>query len=204
MNTAKIIDLPVQQPYTPNGAWPFKIDHVENWAFQNGVFTKKECEELIELGNKKLIKAHVIGGDQSVRDSQVAWLYASDGLEWAFRRLTDVSTSLNDQFFKFDLFGFCEGLQFTRYDAPAGKYDAHIDKIFNGVVRKLSFSVQLSDPDNYEGGDLALHLGAEATKVPKEQGKLVAFPSYALHSVQPVTKGTRYSLVAWIAGPPFK
>jgi PKHD-type hydroxylase len=40
--------------------------------------------------------------------------------------------------------------------------------------------------------------------LPKEQGKLIAFPSYTLHEVKPVTKGERYSLVAWITGPQFK
>ena len=40
--------------------------------------------------------------------------------------------------------------------------------------------------------------------LPKEQGKLILFPSYVLHEVKPVTKGERYSLVAWITGPQFK
>jgi PKHD-type hydroxylase len=80
----------------------------------------------------------------------------------------------------------------------------HIDKIFNSTVRKLSLTIQLSSPEDYEGGELALKFGAKANLMPKDLGKMVVFPSYVLHEVRPVTKGTRYSLVAWVTGKPFK
>jgi PKHD-type hydroxylase len=97
-----------------------------------------------------------------------------------------------------------EGFQFTRYDAPNGYYGMHIDKIMNYVVRKLSLTIQLSSPEDYEGGELALQFDKDPKIMPKELGKMVVFPSYTLHEVRPVTKGTRYSLVAWVAGKPFK
>jgi predicted 2-oxoglutarate/Fe(II)-dependent dioxygenase YbiX len=56
----------------------------------------------------------------------------------------------------------------------------------------------------YKGGDFILYEGEKLTLLPKEHGKLIAFPSYTLHEVKPVTKGERYSLVAWITGPQFK
>lgn len=204
MNTAKIIEMPASPTPVPNAAWGFYTDPVENWAYFNGVFSKKECESIIEIGNRKLTKGVVFGEDQSVRDSHIAWLYASDGMEWAYRRLTDIVLDLNSQFFKFELSGFVEGFQFTRYDAPGGKYDMHIDKIYKGNIRKLSITVQLSDPADYEGGELVIQNGTKPDPMTKEQGRLIAFPSYTLHGVQPVTKGTRYSLVAWITGPAFK
>ena len=49
--------------------------------------------------------------------------------------------------FHFELTGLFEGLQFTRYEAPSGKYDKHVDRTFNSLIRKLSFTVQLSDRD---------------------------------------------------------
>ena len=79
-----------------------------------------------------------------------------------------------------------------------------IDKCKDRIIRKLSLSIQLSDPSSYEGGELVLYVGEEGITVPKEQGKLIAFPSFTLHEVKPVTKGERYSLVAWITGPQFK
>ena len=187
-----------------SAAWSLYIDTTENWAYQNNVFTKEECQTIIKIGNEKLGRATVIGNDQSVRDSQVAWLSPTGETEFAFQRLTESIININEKYFKFDLSGFNEGFQFTRYDAPSGYYGRHIDKIYNGAIRKLSVTIQLSEPSEYEGGELCLHYADKPEVIPKEQAKLIAFPSYALHEVTPVTKGTRYSLVAWITGKPFK
>ena len=62
-------------------------------------------------------------------------------------------------------------------------------------------SIQLSDSDDYEGGDLELMFREEPVKLDRTRGTLVAFPSFMLHRVTPVTRGTRWSLVAWITGP---
>jgi len=190
---------------TQNAAWPFLLDKQENWAYMDNVFTKEECEKIIEIGNRSVLhKANVINNKPDIRDSTVAWLYAVDDMDWAFRRVTDVVMDLNSRYFRFDLFGFTEGFQFTRYDAPQGRYQAHIDKSLYSVIRKLSLTIQLSAPEDYEGGELALRFDDEPVIPTKEQGKLIAFPSYTLHEVKPVTKGTRYSLVAWVTGAPFK
>ena len=169
----------------------------------NNLFTPEECAQIIDIGNTKLIEATVAGENNGVRESQIAWLYPSD-IEFAFRKVTDGVLHLNSQFFNFDLFGLAEGFQFTRYDAPTGHYGMHIDKALNGTVRKLSLTIQLSSPEDYEGGELALQFDRKADVMSKELGKMLVFPSYVLHEVRPVTKGTRYSLVAWITGKPFK
>jgi PKHD-type hydroxylase len=130
--------------------------------------------------------------------------YPSDDLDWAYRRLTDIITNLNERFFKFDLFGATEGFQFTKYTAPGGKYGKHIDSSPGSLIRKLSFTLQLSNPEDYKGGELCLYLGEKAEVMKKEQGFVALFPSYVLHEVKPVTQGTRYSLVSWITGKPFK
>ena len=64
--------------------------------------------------------------------------------------------------------------------------------------------VQLTDPEEYEGGELELCLGGEPFVVPKEQGTLITFPSYNLHRVRPTIEGTRHSLVGWVTGRPFR
>jgi PKHD-type hydroxylase len=183
--------------------WQFYRDEVQNWVYVNNLFTPEECAQIITIGNTKLEKAKTFNSFEGDRESQIAWLYDTD-IEFAFRRVSDVILNINNQFFNFDLFGMAENFQFTRYDAPTGQYGLHIDKTLNGPVRKLSLTIQLSLPEDYEGGELALQLSKETDLMSKELGKMIVFPSYVLHEVRPVTKGTRYSLVAWITGKPFK
>jgi PKHD-type hydroxylase len=144
-----------------------------------------------------------VGSIPNYRNSKLCWLYSHDDLHWAFERITGIVVDLNQRFFNFDLFGLNEGLQFTNYKAPGGDYKKHIDRAVNFPVRKLSLSVQLTDPKKYEGGDLILHDSTNKA-MKKEQGTLILFPSYILHEVTPVTKGERNSLVTWVTGKQFK
>ena len=65
-------------------------------------------------------------------------------------------------------------------------------------------SIQLTDPKNYEGGELILYNNEKGDIVNKEQGTLILFPSFILHEVTPITKGERNSLVSWVTGNNFK
>ena len=197
----------VQKIQQPSTVWPFQLDYVEDWAYFQGAFSPEDCQKIIDIGNSRLVENARIHGNQvntKIRDSKTAWIMPNDDSDWVFRRVTDIIVELNSKYFKFDLFGFIEGFQFTRYDAPGGKYEQHIDRGLNTWIRKLSFTLQLSDPKDYKGGELELYFGEEPTKASKERGFITVFPSYVLHKVTPVTKGTRYSLVAWITGPSFK
>ena len=76
-----------------------------------------------------------------------------------------------------------------------------------GTVRKISVSAILND--GYEGGELMFRFLDQKSNVKEvtispELGDVVIFPSYLDHKVAPVTKGIRYSVVAWYGGPPFK
>ena len=76
-----------------------------------------------------------------------------------------------------------------------------------GTVRKISVSAILND--DYEGGELLFSTiekdaTVKITNIKARKGDLVIFPSFIEHKVAPVTKGTRYSIVAWYGGPPFK
>jgi PKHD-type hydroxylase len=80
-----------------------------------------------------------------------------------------------------------------------------------GKIRKLSVTVSLSDPADYRGGNLRFDLGPHLKekryhlcKEIRPQGSIIVFPSHLYHCVTPVTTGTRYSLVAWNVGAPFK
>ena len=103
-----------------------------------------------------------------------------------------------------------EDVQITRYVAPDGHFDFHIDG--NGharendddSVRKLSMTCLLSDPSEFEGGVFEMTSGKTGTfNIDLEKGDIVIFPSYKLHRVSPVTKGVRHSMVAWGHGRAF-
>jgi len=187
-----------------NTSWNFKLDKVHLYSYWKDAFTKEECEKIIKIAKKKgLVKGETYS-KLDVRKSQVSWLYPSDDMEWAFRRVTDIVLDLNERFFQFDIFGLNEGFQFTNYKAPGDKYGKHVDRSLNQIVRKLSISIQLTDPKEYEGGELYIYDNEEGSTIDNKQGTLIMFPSYVIHQVMPVTKGERNSLVTWVTGNQFK
>ena len=189
--------------------WSFNKDFVNDWGIVPNVFSKYDCDRIVQYGEELGINPGTVGHnslDTDIRDSRVSWIGPIDGqTDWIFRRMQDAFQEANKTMFNFDIWGFMEAFQFTRYDAPAGKYNQHIDRRDGSeFIRKLSGSVLLTDPDEFEGGDLTITTGDQPTKMEKRQGALVVFPSFVLHAVHPVTKGTRHSLVAWASGKPFR
>lgn len=190
--------------------WKFDCDKVNRYAYIKSAFTKQECAAIIDLYGKgnltesSIYKNGVSSLDSKVRDSSIMFFGPDAQNRWIYEKLSSISQYLNNEFFKFDVSGFEEGLQFTRYTAPGGNYNYHVDKIFNGPIRKLSVVVQLSESSDYEGGDFQFLDGVEPDNLIRDIGSVLAFPSYSLHRVSAVTKGTRHSLVGWISGPNFK
>lgn len=179
----------------------------EQWCWNTNVFTDEQIENIIVLGKRLGTKRAETGGEGEnclhVRRSFVSWIAPNSETSWIFQILTSVAMSNNQQYWNFDLEKI-EKLQFTHYlSTESGTYHAHTDPL-NWTMphnRKLSMSLQLSDPKDYEGGELKLHTSANPTIISKQKGMMVFFPSHTLHEVTPVTKGERYSLVAWFHGP---
>ena len=187
-----------------NSSWNFETDKVNFYAYWNNAFSKEECQTIINIAKDKGLTKGKTREESDVRDSKISWLYSVDKIDWVFRRVTDITLNLNERFFNFDLFGINEGFQFTNYEAPSGKYGKHVDRGLNIPVRKLSISIQLTNPEEYEGGELYLYQDEKEVVMEKTQGTLIIFPSYVLHEVMPVTKGERNSLVTWVTGKQFK
>jgi PKHD-type hydroxylase len=202
----KVKDIKFAQK--PNASWAFEVEKLNAWAYWDEAFTPEECKKIIDYAEQFEKKdAGVSNKDElnfEIRESKVVWITPDPKINWVYKRLTDIITRLNEDYFRFDLFGFTEGFQFTEYNAPSGHYGKHVDNIYNGTVRKLSFVLQLSDPKYYKGGELQIYLGEKPEVMKKEQGTVVAFPSPTLHEVTPIIEGRRYSLVGWITGKPFK
>jgi PKHD-type hydroxylase len=186
----------------------FEKDRVENWMFAENFFNDAECQKVIKYGNsleKKEAKTHdeKYNRENNIRKSKVAWIDYNENSAWIFEKINHAIGILNEKCFHFDLTGI-ESLQFAEYNAPDDHFATHIDKEVNTPVIKLSLSIQLSAPEDYEGGELEVLLNDEGEKMPKTQGTIIAFPSYVMHRVRPITKGKRYSLVVWVTGPNFK
>ena len=138
------------------------------------------------------------------RDSKIAWM----NYPWLYNLFIPYVTNANNNAgwnFQFDE---SESCQFSVYE-PGQFYDWHADSkeepYKNGKVRKLSVTVSLSDPKDYDGGVLEFNLGGKTiTQGSKAKGAISVFPSYLLHRVSPVTRGTRKSLVLWVGGNQFR
>ncbi len=131
----------------------------------------------------------------------VRTLYPDPETIWIFDKLETAVENVMDHF-RFDVVGFYEGAQLYRYPT-SGFLNAHMD-IGKGHMsaRKLGITVQLSEADSYEGGELEFIDSAETA--PRELGTIVIFPTYMMHRVRPVTRGERFSLVSWVHGPAFR
>jgi len=203
------------------------------WYFESAL-TPKFCDEIIAYansqkevmartggyGNKKLNKEEV-KNLQRKRKSDLVWLNDT----WIYKELHPYVHEANRAAgWNFD-WDRSESCQFTKYklnqyyDWHCDSWDKPYDKPDtpeHGKIRKLSMTCQLTDGSEYEGGELEFdfrnydpHMREEAKhlKQAKEilsKGSIIVFPSFLWHRVKPVTKGTRYSLVVWNLGYPFK
>jgi PKHD-type hydroxylase len=175
------------------------------------------CETLEKIDGTTIGKGGVQDSSNEARVSTIAWANPTQDNQWIFDRFLWVADRLNERFYEFNLNGF-ESFQYTVYNANKknpGKYDYHMDTIM-GLdkpiemleTRKLSMSLILSDPNDYEGGEFYIQTGSpdqdKLLKMEQVKGRCLAFPSFMIHGVAPVTKGTRRSIVVWVEGPKFK
>lgn len=189
------------------------------WQLWEGRFSKPTCERIISLARLLPETDAKVGNgeegtgriDSQVRRSKIRWINgATPDFKDLYLDIVDMFHISNRSSFGLDLWQLPE-MQFTEYNAnDEGHYNWHIDTMFqssNLTHRKLSMVIQLSDPNEYEGGQLEIQPWVmeppPADKL-KNQGSVVIFPSLLHHRVTPVTKGTRYSLVAWMEGPKWR
>lgn len=182
---------------------------IEPFAWWEGAFSDQQLDWLQDKAKQAEQAAQVGNGrggavNPNIRRSQVSWLKKDADTAWVFEILAGVAAKLNAQNFRFDLTGFGEPMQLTNYDqSENGMYGWHQD-YGGGISRKLSMAVQLTDPSDYEGGNLQVMTSGQPQNVRKQRGIVAVFPSYVLHQVTPVTQGSRQSLVAWVSGPAFR
>lgn len=181
------------------------VNHFNYYYFTN-VFTEQEIEQIIEVGeSQSKIKATTVGEDASQQESgyrvsDIAWLSNNPKTNWVFDRIADLAIKANSEMWNFDIWDFQDDLQYTTYYGNGGHYDWHADLGVGISNRKLSVVLQLSNSDEYEGGDLQMNTGGSIINVPREKGLICFFPSFVLHRVTPLSSGLRRSLVTWLCG----
>ncbi len=205
-----------------------------DWYYFTNVVDISTCKKLINLGKGTFEAGHVdrqtevsqaerISGkegdpglDVLSRVSDVHWINeqwvyelifpymetANEKAGWNF----DIKAAESPQLTRYTTGGFYywhkdgSGDHLSRYKAPGNTY-------YDGHVRKLSMTILLND--EFEGGSFQFSEMSQAAvtiETPKLEGSgsIIVFPSFKEHRIAPITKGTRYSLVAWFMGPPFK
>jgi len=184
-------------------------DPQQYYWFKDG-FSKKELSKIYkDIDTLPFQEATTFSNksDTSVRSSSVKWIPQNDEWSWLYEKLINFAVIANEELWKFDLVSAPELIQYTEYyDVEGGHYDWHQDiGPGMGSTRKVSITVQLSDADEYEGGDLEFYYGGQSyVDAPRGAGVVVLFPSYLMHRVTKVTKGTRRSFVLWVGGDHYK
>lgn len=167
-----------------------------------GIFSAAECDRIMELGTRAPQFAGRMTYAQHDRiKTRVAWLAVRSETQWLYEKLWRILTSVN-RWYAFALAGMVDELQFTTY-RTGDRIDWHLDTGTGQTsTRKLSLTVQLSDGNDYRGGNLEFAGRADLDDA-RGRGTVIFFPSFLAHRVTPVTSGSRFSLVAWAHGSPF-
>ena len=146
--------------------------------------------------------------NESVRRTYVSWVDLNKESHFIWEKFSRAIAEVNRRYFNFDLTGCYEPIQLGLYKAKEqGHYDWHTDcgTKDTRVPRKLTMALLLSDPEDFEGGELQVKLHSdELINLELKKGRAWFFPSYILHRVTPVTKGIRKSAVLWVGGPQFR
>ena len=173
------------------------------------IFTAKLCKEIIDLSStlKKeqgKIWNKEVGEQERIRQSTISWL-PFNKMQPMYDEVNAFIQKTNRNHFGFGDIQITETAQVSEY--TKGEFyewhtDTRVDMDSEPPVRKLSMTLLLNDPSEFDGGELQI-AGATNTKLMK-QGHATIFASFLQHTVTPVTRGVRRSLVMWFGGEPFK
>ena len=181
------------------------------------VLTPEQCNELISIGqNEPKINAtigtteKIIKLDERYRKSIISWIPFAKAVP-TYQVIRQWMEVTNNNYFGFDTVQLSEQGQYAEYH-KGGFYNWHMDSNVEmasmPTVRKISMTLLLNDPKDFEGGDFEIFCGetldSEKNKYKLKQGHAIFFASFLLHRVMPVIKGNRKSLVMWFGGSPLR
>lgn len=193
--------------------WGSKHRSMADYYWFEEYFSKKEIKEIIKIA-KGYEKVGAVTGSEledkkeeeqnlKVRSSTIRWLPYNEETSWIYEKLHTCITEANEAMWGFNWSGWSEDIQYTEYFASKkGHYDWHQD-VGEATMANRKISITLLLSDEHEGGELEIW-NTGAVNLPKKAGTVVVFPSYMLHRVAPVTKGTRRSVVMWVGGDHYR
>jgi PKHD-type hydroxylase len=187
---------------------------IEHSAYWDGFLSEDDLNYLLYHPNWKSLDIAQVGSPENgevnseIRKTEICWIGLEQENSYLWDKIANVVAEVNRRFFHLDLTGFYEPMQLGLYRAgEQSHYTWHTDNSVDGskVPRKLSMALSLSDPSDYQGGELQIKpYSNEEIVLENKKGRAWFFPSYTLHRVTPVTVGVRKSLVLWVGGPQFK
>jgi PKHD-type hydroxylase len=186
------------------------------WCYFKNKISVDVCEYIIKESLKLPKEEAKIGVSTSslkvdeTRKSRISFIQKNNPLfEGVFDELWKMAIQANSDFFNFHITKL-DYMQFAEYDSSYnGNYKRHHDVFWMNndpkYHRKLSCVIQLTDPNDYDGGDLEIFSDSkiDATEI-RTQGTVIFFPSFMEHQANPVTRGIRYSLTSWFDGPKWR
>jgi len=185
----------------------------KSWIVQTTtpLFTPDQCRQIIESGRSQKPQTAQVGmnkpgggTDTKKRVTTISWLPFKE-MGHMYTDLNNFIQKCNENHFGFGDIRITEQAQFTEYP-EGGFYDWHMDCDVNmqhePPVRKISMTLLLNDPSEFEGGDLELMAPGKFAEL--KQGHAIVFASFLNHRVNKVRRGVRQSLVVWFGGKPFR
>jgi PKHD-type hydroxylase len=197
------------------GIEPRNLPGKDSHAYWDGFLSEEDINQILAVPEWLDVKTAQIGGssgdaqiNKQIRETKISWFVPNQNNVYIWQKISNVVSEINSQFFHFDLTGFYEPAQLGLYTEDSqSHYGWHTDASITDrkTPRKLSMVLMLSDPSEFEGGQLEIKVNNdEPIALEQKRGRAWFFPSYVLHRVTPVTKGTRRTLVLWIGGPEFR
>ncbi len=166
--------------------------HIENFL------TPDKCDEIIKKFNNSLQSGSVLGPYKNVRKSLVRFIEIDDIHKKILDTINNIVLLKNFYVEK------NENIQFTKYEV-GDYFDWHTDTSYNfddtfEKIKNRTYSIVIQLNDEYDGGDFLYEdtNTKEINVLKKQKGSIFLFNSSIKHKVDEITKGTRYSLVAWL------
>ena len=179
------------------------VKHFSQFCVVNEAFSSEEVDKILDIEDLEQFQKGRIANNKlstEARDSDVMWITPqTNGAEWLFPKFSHLVSLVNYDHFMSDISHF-DAFQYTKYNSKGQHYNWHLDSggTYNNFERKISASIMLTDPDEYEGGEFAFF--DREIIIRAAAGSAIMFPSNFMypHEIMSVTKGTRYSIITWL------